>query len=203
MAKTRGKYNKIDYTTYTIQDKTDVELRKMIKNASATINQRIKAVRKTKGTDKLLDLFLNETTNDFLGMLDRIQKSNSTLFTNSGLVRTSVKNISKTRTDLEQIAQDVLDMINLETAVKSAKSQVKSLTKSNPEVVNQIKSGNDLVYKGLKKTIERVSLGDLSDYENEYIAYDYETAREAGYKYNENQDSAAEAYLTAVGKNVN
>ena len=196
-------YNKIDYISYDILSQTDDELRKLIYNGAAAINQRIKEAYKLYNkNDELDNVFLTTDTNEFLKMLDNIKTSNPDLFTKQGNVRKTVKNITTTRQELESVAQDILDLMNETPATKQARQEVETLKQSFPNVYDAIRKGNKTILKGLEETVRKVANGEITDAENPYLEYSVDLAREAGRLYNRNRDSAAKEYLEAVGVKI-
>ena len=137
-------YNRTNYMKVDPSQMNKADLEKLIYNIASTVNARIDAAKKLARTDQLLEIFLDEDTNEMLAMTARIKKTDPQMFTKTGKLKKRVKKIAKTQTDLEDIANNLLDIVTKSPATKLAKSEVKTIEKTYPSVVKSIRKGNKI-----------------------------------------------------------
>ena len=195
-------YNRANYMKVDPSQMNKADLEKLIYNIASTVNARIDAAKKLARTDQLLEIFLDEDTNEMLAMTARIKKTDPQMFTKTGKLKKRVKKIAKTKTDLEDIANNLLDIVTKSPATKLAKSEVKTIEKEYPSVVKSIRKGNKITLKGLKATVKRVAHEQITDEENQNLAYSTGLVSEAIKLYKRDNDLAAKEYLDAVGYDI-
>ena len=195
-------YNRTNYMKVDPSQMNKADLEKLIYNIASTVNARIDAAKKLARTDQLLEIFLDEDTNEMLAMTARIKQTEPKMFTKTGKLKKRVKKIAKTQSDLEDIANNLLDIVTKSPATKLAKSEVKTIEKAYPSVVKSIRKGNKITLKGLKATVKRVAHEQITDEENQNLAYSTGLVSEAIKLYKRDNDLAAKEYLDAVGYDI-
>ena len=195
-------YNRTNYMKVDPSQMNKADLEKLIYNIASTVNARIDAAKKLAKADELLEIFLDNDTNEMLAMTARIKQTDPYMFTKSGKLKKRVRKIAKTQGDLEDIANNLLDIVTKAPATQLAKSEVKAVEEEYPDVIKSIRKGNKLTLEGLKFTVKRVAHEEITDEENPNLAYSAGLVSEAIKLYKRDKDLAAKEYLDAVGFDI-
>ena len=195
-------YNRTNYMKVDPSQMNKADLEKLIYNIASTVNARIDAAKKLAKADELLEIFLDNDTNEMLAMTARIKQTDPQMFTKSGKLKKRVRKIAKTQGDLEDIANNLLDIVTKAPATQLAKSEVKVIEEEYPDVIKSIRKGNKLTLEGLKFTVKRVAHEEITDEENPNLAYSAGLVSEAIKLYKRDKDLAAKEYLDAVGFDI-